>query len=194
MIENLFGRIEDVYAQTSTHIPTRWDEKHRAYDATADDAAYGIFRLDGGAVVQMNSSWVVRVDRDELVELQVDGTRGSAVVGLHGARIQPREATPKPVWNPDVRDDHDYRGDWIEVPDNAGPAGLPNGFRAQWEDFLAHLAEGRPYPFDLLAGARGVRLAEAGLRSSAEGRRIELAPLGAEDLQGRTAGADGSAS
>ncbi|MFC0672664.1 Gfo/Idh/MocA family protein [Brachybacterium hainanense] len=171
VIEDLFGRIVDVYAQTATHIEKRWDEKGREYVATADDAAYGIFRLETGVVVQMNSSWDVRVHRDELVEFQVDGTKGSAVVGLHGARIQPREATPKPVWNPDVRDPHDYRADWIEVPDNEV---FDNGFKVQWEDFLAHYAEGRPYPFDLLAGARGVRLAEVGLKSAAEGRRIEL--------------------
>src|SRR5690625_2203164 len=107
VIEELFGRIEDVYAQTATHIGRRWDEKGQEYTATADDAAYGVFRLEGGTVVQMNSSWDVRVHRDELVEFQVDGTKGSAVVGLHGARIQPREATPKPVWNPDVKDGHD---------------------------------------------------------------------------------------
>ncbi|NMA77587.1 MAG: gfo/Idh/MocA family oxidoreductase, partial [Actinomycetales bacterium] len=174
VIEELFGRIEDVYAQTATHIGERWDEKGEKYTATADDAAYGVFRLEGGTVVQMNSSWDVRVRRDELVEFQVDGTKGSAVVGLHSAHIQPREATPKPVWNPDVKDGHDYRADWIEVPDNEQ---FDNGFKVQWEDFLAHYAEGREYPFDFLSGARGVRLAEAGLASSADGRRITLDPL-----------------
>ena len=180
VIEELFGRIEDVYAQTATHIGTRWDERGQEYTATADDAAYGVFRLEGGAVVQMNSSWDVRVHRDELVEFQVDGTKGSAVVGLHGARIQPREATPKPVWNPDVKDPHNYYDDWIEVPDNAGPDGFDNGFKVQWEDFLRHVAsaeEGSDYPYDFLSGARGVRLAETGLASSAEGRRISLDPL-----------------
>ena len=174
VIEELFGRIEDVYAQTATHIGTRWDERGEEYTATADDAAYGIFRLDGGTVVQMNSSWDVRVHRDELVEFQVDGTHGSAVVGLHSARIQPREATPKPVWNPDVKDGHDYYADWIEVPDNEP---FDNGFKVQWEDFLRHYAEGRAYPYDFLSGARGVRLAEAGLTSAAEGRRVSLDPL-----------------
>ncbi|MFC7457607.1 Gfo/Idh/MocA family protein [Brachybacterium sp. GCM10030267] len=174
VIEDLFGRIADVYAQTATHIPARWDENGTRYTATADDAAYGVFRLENGIVVQMNSSWDVRVRRDELVEFQVDGTKGSAVVGLHSAHIQPREATPKPVWDPDVKDGHDYFDDWIEVPDNET---FDNGFKVQWEDFLRHYIEGRPYPFDLLSGARGVRLAETGLASSAEGRRITLDPL-----------------
>jgi len=174
VIENLFGRIESVYARAVTHIPTRVDEKDEPYTATADDAAYGIFEVENGIVVQLNSSWAVRVNRKELVEFQVDGTLGSAVVGLFGARIQPRNATPKPVWNPDLRETHDYFADWIEVPDNEVPE---NGFKVQWEQFLRHVLEDAPYDFDLLAGARGVRLSEEGLRSSAEGRRIDLPPV-----------------
>ena len=118
-----------------------------------------MFELDGGVIAQLNSSWTVRVNRKELVEFQVDGTHGSAVVGLFGCRIQPRNATPKPVWNPDLREEHDYDRDWIEVPDNDV---FENGFKTQWEEFIRHVVEGGPYPFDLLAGARGVQLAEAG--------------------------------
>ncbi|MCU1441165.1 MAG: oxidoreductase [Rhodoglobus sp.] len=174
VIENLFGRIESVYARAVTHIPERVDESGNRYEATADDAAYGIFEVENGVLVQLNSSWAVRVNRKELVEFQVDGTLGSAVVGLFGARIQPRNATPKPVWNPDLRQTHDYFADWIEVPDNDV---FENGFKVQWEQFLRHVLEDAPYEFDLLAGARGVRLSEAGLRSSAEGRRIDLPPV-----------------
>ncbi len=171
VIESLFGRIESVYARAVTHIPSRVDEHGERYDATADDAAYGIFEVEGGTIVQLNSSWAVRVNRKELVEFQVDGTLGSAVVGLFGCRIQPRNATPKPVWNPDLPETHDYFSDWIEVPTNDT---YENGFKVQWEQFLRHVLEDAPYSYDLLAGARGVRLSEEGLRSSAEGRRIEL--------------------
>ncbi|MGX5682783.1 Gfo/Idh/MocA family protein [Schumannella luteola] len=171
VIENLFGRIDSVYARAVTHIPSRVDEAGATYTATADDAAYAIFELEDGAIVQLNSSWAVRVNRKELVEFQVDGTLGSAVVGLFGCRIQPRNATPKPVWNPDLPESHDYFQDWIEVPDNDA---FENGFKVQWEQFLRHVLEDAPYEFDLLAGARGVRLSEEGLRSSAEGRRIQL--------------------
>src|SRR5690606_14980083 len=174
VLENLFGRVRTVYAQAATHIRQRWDERGERYDATADDAAYAIFELDGGAVAQINSSWAVRVHRGELVEFQVDGTHGSAVVGLHRAKIQPRDATPRPVWNPDVADEHDYAADWLPVPDNDA---FPNGFRQQWEEFLRCFALGTPYPYDLLAGARGVQLAEAALRSSREGRKVELPVL-----------------
>jgi predicted dehydrogenase len=174
VLENLFGRVESVYARAVTHIPTRVDEAGRPYEATADDAAYAVFELAGGVVAQLNSSWAVRVDRKELVEFQVDGTHGSAVAGLFGCRIQPRNATPKPTWNPDLAEEHDYARDWLEVPDNDQ---FENGFKVQWEQFIRHVVEDAPYQFDLLAGARGVQLAEAGLESSRTGARVDLPEL-----------------
>jgi predicted dehydrogenase len=171
VLENLFGRVESVYAKAVTEIPERFDEKGEPYPATADDAAYAIFELEGGVIAQLNSSWTTRVNRDELVEFQVDGTHGSAVVGLFGCKIQPRNATPKPVWNPDLADAHDYAADWIESPGNQE---FQNGFKTQWEEFIRHVVEDAPNHYDFLAGARGVLLAEEGLRSSAEGRRIAI--------------------
>lgn len=175
VLENLFGRVESVYAQAATEIPQRVDEQGRPYAATADDAAYAIFGIEGGITAQLNSSWTTRVNRDELVEFQVDGTHGSAVAGLFGCKIQPRNATPKPVWNPDLADEHDYDADWIESPSNDV---FENGFKTQWEEFLRHVLEDAPNPYGFLAGARGVQLAEQGLRSSREGRRIQLAEVG----------------
>ena len=174
VLENLFGQVKSVYAQAATHIPERWDENSEKYTATAEDAAYGIFEIDGGIIAEINSSWAVRVNRSELVEFQVDGTLGSAVVGLFGAKIQPRNATPKPVWNPDLEDAHDYDADWQSVPTNDV---FLNGFRQQWEDFLISFVEGTDYDFDMLAGAKGVQFAEAGMTSSAEGRKIVLDTL-----------------
>jgi predicted dehydrogenase len=104
----------------------------------------------------------------------VDGTHGSAVVGLFGVKIQPREATPRPVWNPDLADEHDYAADWLRLSPHAL---AQNGFKRQWEDFLIAHATDAPYPYDLMAGARGVQLAEAALRSNAEGRKIVLLTL-----------------
>ncbi|MCP3819607.1 Gfo/Idh/MocA family oxidoreductase [Streptomyces sp. A3M-1-3] len=174
VLRELFGRVTSVQALVTTHIPQRWDGQGKPYTATADDAAYGIFQLAGGAVAQINSSWTVRVDRDELVEFQVDGTHGSAVAGLRNCRVQHRSATPKPVWNPDLPATESFRDQWQEVPDNGEFA---NAFRAQWELFLRHVALDEPYTWDLLAGARGVQLAELGLRSSAEGRRLDVPEL-----------------
>jgi predicted dehydrogenase len=163
-----------VTARAVTHVPQRWDERGQAYGATADDAAYTIFELAGGVVAQLNSSWAVRVHRDELVEFQADGTHGSAVAGLHRCVVQPRAATPRPVWNPDVPGTTDFRAQWQEVPDNTT---FDNGFKAQWEQYVRHVVEDAPHPYDFLAGARGVRLAEAGLESSGKGCRVELAEL-----------------
>ncbi|MFB9236618.1 Gfo/Idh/MocA family protein [Plantactinospora siamensis] len=180
VLENLFGRVESVYARAVTHVSSRIDERGRPYAATADDAAYGVFELAGGVVAQINSSWAVRVHRRELVEFQVDGTHGSAVVGLFDCRIQPRNATPRPVWNPDVPDPHDYLGDWLPVPDN-DPA--ENGFKAQWEQFIRHVVEDGPHPYDFRSGARGVRLAELGLESSRTGRRLRVADAGVGEAE-----------
>ncbi|GAB7049896.1 Gfo/Idh/MocA family protein [Catenuloplanes indicus] len=174
VLEQIFGEVKAVTARIATHLPARWDESGTAYDATADDAAYGIFELAGGVIAQINSSWAVRVYRDELVEFQVDGTEGSAVAGLRNCRIQHRAATPKPVWNPDLPATEDFRSQWQVVPDNAE---FDNGFKAQWELFLRHVVEDTPYTWDLWAGARGVQLAELGLRSAREGRRVEIPEL-----------------
>jgi predicted dehydrogenase len=174
VLEQIFGPVRAVTARATTHIPRRWDESGDEYAATADDAVYGLFELDGGVIAQINSSWAVRVNRDELVEFQVDGTHGSAVAGLHHCRIQPRAATPKPAWDPDVPTGQRFREQWQEVPDNEI---FPNGFRAQWEQFLRYVAEDGEYEGDLWAGARGVQVAELGLRSSREGRRLEVPEL-----------------
>ena len=154
--------------------PGRRDEHGTAYDATAEDAAYATFELADGVIAQINSSWTVRVHRDELVEFQVDGTHGSAVAGLRRCRIQHRATTPKPVWNPDLPATEDFRAQWQEVPDNEV---FDNGFKLQWEAFLRHVVDGTPFGWDFYAGARGVQLAEIGLRAAREGRRLEVPPL-----------------
>ena len=176
VLENLFGPVQAVTAKAVTHIPSRVDEHGVRYDATADDAAYAIFELGGGIIAQLNSSWCVRVHRDELVEFQVDGTRGSAVAGLHKCVAQPRELSPRPVWNPDLAESMSYRDQWQEVPDNED---FGNGFKAQWEQFVRHVVADEPHPYDFMAGARGILLAEAGLASSRTSRRVELGELAA---------------
>ena len=175
VLEGLLGPVRSVTAKAVTHIPTRWDEQGQEYQATADDAAYGIFEVDGPAgepvIAQINSSWAVRVYRDELVEFQVDGTHGSAVAGLNRCVAQQRAHTPKPVWNPDLPVTESFRDQWLDVPANGD---LDNGFKAQWEEFLRDAVAGRDHRFGLLSAARGVQLAELGLQSSAEGRRLDI--------------------
>jgi len=175
VLEGILGDVKAVTAKAATHIPTRWDEQGREYVVTADDASYGIFEVETPAgdpvIAQINSSWATRVYRDELVEFQVDGTHGSAVAGLTKCVAQHRSHTPKPEWNPDLPVTESFRDQWLEVPDNAD---LDNGFKVQWEEFLRDVVAGREHRFGLLSAARAVQLAELGLRSSAEGRRIEI--------------------
>jgi len=173
VLEGLVDPVRAVTARAVTHVPERWDEEGRRYDATADDAAYAIFELVGGVVAQVNSSWAVRVHRDELVEFQVDGTEGSAVAGLHRCVTQSGAETPRPVWDPDVPTDQDFRSQWTPAPD----ASKGNAFRAQWEEFLRDVVAGRPHRHGPLSAARGVQLAELALESSREGRRVEVPEL-----------------
>ncbi|MEP7061806.1 MAG: Gfo/Idh/MocA family oxidoreductase [Betaproteobacteria bacterium] len=178
VLDNLFGAVKSVACVGATHIPQRWDEDGNAYKATADDAAYATFELDGGAhppiIAQVNSSWVTRVRRDDLVTFHVDGTLGSAVAGLTDCWIQPRAATPKPVWNPDVPQTIDFFSTWQKMPDNRA---YENAFKVEWELFIRHLHDDTPFAWDLYAGARGVQLAELGLQSWRERRTVDVPPL-----------------
>ena len=171
VLETLFGDVRSVLCHTATHIPERVDERGRPYPATADDAAYALMELDGGIVASFTSSWATRVWRDELVEFHVDGTQGSAVAGLRECRLQPRSATPRPVWNPDVPNPIDFRSTWIDAP-----AVEPdkNAFKAQWEAFLRHVAVDEPFEHTLATGARGALIAESALRSATERRWVDV--------------------
>jgi predicted dehydrogenase len=174
VLDGLFAEVRSVSCIGATFITERWDESGKPYRADADDAAFATFQLEGGAIAQVNSSWCTRVRRDDLVTFQVDGTHGSAVAGLTRCHIQPRGATPKPVWNPDERQKMDFFGQWQEVPDNES---YENGFKAQWELFIRHLFDKVNFPADLLSAARGVQLAELGLKSWAERRWIDIPDL-----------------
>jgi predicted dehydrogenase len=174
LLENIFAPVRSVSSIGATHIPQRVDENGFSYRATAEDAAYATFELEGGIIAQMNSSWAVRVYRDDLLILQVDGTEGSAVAGLHRCWTQHRVNTPRASWNPDVPDVRDYRKDWQEVPDNQT---FDNAFKVQWEMFLRHVVGDTPFPHDLVEGAKGVQLAELGLQSWRERRWIDVPEL-----------------
>jgi len=174
VLDNIFGPVKSVSTIGAIHIPERVDEQGKTYAATADDAAYSTFIVGDDIVVNINSSWAVRVYRDELFTLQVDGTEGSAVAGLRECKAQHRAVTPKPVWNPDVPNPFDFYADWQDVPDNAV---FENAFKVQWKMFLRHLVCGDPHPFDLFEGAKGIQLAELGLQSWQERRWLDVPDL-----------------
>jgi predicted dehydrogenase len=171
VLDHTFGVVQSVQCLGTTHIPERVDELGKKYKCTADDAAYGIFELNGGIVAQINSSWATRVYRDELLTIQVDGTEGSAVAGLRDCKVQHRVNTPRPVWNPDLPNPFQFREQWSAVPDNAE---FDNAFKVQWEMFLRHIAEDAPFPHDFLDGARGVQLAELAYASWRERRWVDV--------------------
>ena len=174
VLDNLFGNVKGVFCMGATHIPERIDEAGDPYKCTADDAAYATFELEGGIVAHFNSSWTTRVRRDDLLTLHVDGTKGSAVAGLRTCFMQSYEKTPKPVWNPDIPSPIDFYADWAEV---FADEVFDNAFKAQWELFLKHVVTDVPFPWDLQEGAKGVQLAEMGLKSWDKRKWIEVPDL-----------------
>jgi len=178
VLDNLFGSVKAVSCLAATHIPERWDESGAPYTCTADDAAYSTFELEGGIVAHFNSSWGVRVRRDDLLTLQVDGTLGSAVAGLRDCWIQPYGATPRPIWNPDIPNPIDFFAGWQKVPEQRT---YENAFKAQWELYLRHVVLDEPFRWDLREGAKGVQLAEKGLESSQKRRWVDVPPLAGAD-------------
>lgn len=174
VIQNLFGDIKSLTCLGATHIPTRWDEAAKPYKCTADDAAYATFELHNGIICHFNSSWAVRVDRDDLLTLQVDGTHGSAVAGLRDCKAQALAATPRCVWNPDIDSPIKYKDGWTRVPDQGV---YDNAFKVQWELFLKHVVTGSPFQWNLFEGAKGVQLAEVALDSWAQRRWLDVPKL-----------------
>lgn len=174
VLDEVFGKVKAVSCLGATHISKRVDENGNPYDCTADDAAYATFELENGVIAHFNSSWAVRVRRDDLLTLQVDGTKGSAVAGLRECYIQHYGNTPKPVWNPDIPQPIDFFGGWSKVPEQEVH---DNAFKVQWELFLKHVVNDEPFPWNLKAGAKGVQLAEKGLESWAKRCWVDVPEL-----------------
>ncbi len=174
LLDNVFGKVKAVSCLGATHIKRRWDESGKPYTATADDSAYATFELDNGIIAHFNSSWSVRVRRDDLLTLQVDGTRGSAVAGLRNCVSQQYNNTPRPVWNPDIDQPINFYDNWAQVP---AQRPMDNAFKVQWELFLRHVVLDEPFPWNLLEAAKGVQLAEQGMQSWKKRAWVNLEPL-----------------
>lgn len=174
VIDNVFAPVKRLVAYGATDLPERKAEDGTVFKATADDSAYAMFLLEDGVMAQFNSSWCTRVRRDDLLTIQVDGERGSAVAGLREVVVQSAAETPKPVWNPDIPQPLDFYGGWTPVPDNIV---YDNAFKIQWEDFLRHVVLDTPWRYTLMEGAKGVQLAELGMQSWKEGRWVDVPAL-----------------
>ncbi|EYC51304.1 oxidoreductase [Hylemonella gracilis str. Niagara R] len=178
VLDNLFGEVKSISCLGATHIPQRWDEAGKPYACTADDAAYAIAELTGHngepVIAQLNMSWATRVNREDLVTFHVDGTHGSAVATLTDCKAQSRVNTPRPVWNPDVKQTMNFTEQWQDVPDTQV---YDNGFKIQWEHFIRHVVEDAPYAWTLPEGAKGVQLVEAALQSWKERRFVDVPSL-----------------
>ena len=175
LVDNLFGNVVVISCLGATHIGHRVDEEGRRYKCTADDSAYATLVTDREIVCHFNSSWCVRVRRDDLLTLQVDGTDGSAVAGLRDCRVQHASRTPKAVWNPDIDSPPiDLFADWPSVPSNQH---YDNAFKAQWELFLRHVVLGDDFKWTLREAAKGVQLAELGIESWKQRRWIDVPAL-----------------
>jgi predicted dehydrogenase len=174
VIDNLFGKVKGVSCMGATHIPKRIDERGKAYACTSDDACYATFECEGGVICQFNSSWTVRVRRDDLLTMQVDGTHGSAIVGLRDCWVQSAGITPRPIWNPDIQQPINFFEGWQKVPETTV---YDNAFKIQWEEFLRHVVCDAPFPWTLREGAKGVQLAELGLQSWEQRKWLPVEPL-----------------
>jgi predicted dehydrogenase len=174
VLDNLFGEVKAVSCLGATHVPARWDESGKPYESTADDSAYATFELDGGVIAHFNSSWCVRVRRDDLLTLQVDGSKGSAVAGLRDCWIQHYGGTPRPVWNPDIPSTINYFEGWQKVPEQQP---FDNAFKIQWELFLRHVVKDEPFRWGLLEAVKGVQLAEKGIESWKKRAWVDVPPI-----------------
>ncbi len=174
VLDDVFGKVKSVSCLGATHIDERIDEEGKPYRCTAEDAAYSTFLLEGNIVAHFNSSWAVRVRRDDLLTIQVEGTKGSAVAGLRKCFVQEYNNTPRPVWNPDIEQPINFFDNWNEIHANDE---YENAFKAQWELFLKHVLNNEPFKWNLLEGAKGVQLAEKGIESWHKRKWIDIPEL-----------------
>jgi predicted dehydrogenase len=172
VIEGIIGRILRVASAQWTAVPERIDENGARYDVEVEDSAATLVEIEGGTFGTIMSSWATRVRRDDLFTLHVDGTKGSAVAGLHRCHLQSAAGTPAIAHFSVMKDvGADYRGGWEESP---ALQSYCNPYRAGWEQFLRHVVADAPFACDFSAGARDVAFAESCHRSMRERRWVAM--------------------
>ncbi len=172
IIETIVGPIVRVASSAWIATPERVDEQGERYAVAVEDSAATLVEIAGGAFGSILSSWATRVRRDDLLTLQVDGTEGSAIAGLHRCHVQSAARTPTIAHFSVMKDiGADYRDGWTDAPPLAS---YTNPYRVGWERFLRHVAGDAPMPSDFAAGIRDVAFAEACHRSMRERTWIAL--------------------
>jgi predicted dehydrogenase len=170
VIESIIGRIVAVASSAWTATPERIDERGQRYRVAVEDSAATLVEIEGGVFGSVGSSWATRVRRDDLLTLQVDGTKGSAVAGLHRCQVQSSAQTPAIAHFSVMQDiGADYREGWTQAPPLSC---YRNPYRVGWEAFLRHVAAGEPPACDFAAGIRDIAFAEACHRSMQERRWV----------------------
>jgi predicted dehydrogenase len=174
VIEGLLGPMRRVVTALATATPERIDEQGARYPVDVEDTASTIVELENGAIGTILSSWATRVRRDDLLTFQIDGTKGSAIAGLHRCWTLSNADTPKTAHFSIANDlNIDYRANWTEVTEGVSRM---NPYRVGWENFLRHVVTGAPMQADLAAGIRDVQFAQACYQSMREAKWIDLAP------------------
>ncbi|HEY7244106.1 MAG TPA: Gfo/Idh/MocA family oxidoreductase [Xanthobacteraceae bacterium] len=172
VLEHIVGRILRVASAQWIAVPERIDEAGKPYAVEVEDCAATLVETERGVFGTIQSSWATRVRRDDLLTLQVDGTAGSAIAGLHRCRIQPSAETPVIAHFSVMKDlGEDYREPWREAPPLVS---YRNPYRVGWEQFLRHVAADAPLACDFAAGLRDVAFAEACHRSMAQRAWVEM--------------------
>jgi predicted dehydrogenase len=172
VLEAILGPIRRVVTAMATATPERRDGAGTSYRVDVDDTSLTLAELANGTVGSIVCSWATRVRRDDLLTLQIDGTGGSAIAGLHRCWMQAKADTPTiQHFNPDRDLGLDYRADWQDVT-GSGP--YTNPYRMGWENFLRHVDDDTPLTNDLTAGIRDVQLAEACYRSATERKWVSF--------------------
>jgi predicted dehydrogenase len=174
ILKAIAGPPLDVVAHAGTLVKDRWDENGQHYTVDVEDTVFAISRLANGALAQATFSWALRVRRDDVMVIQVDGTEGSAVAGLTHCRTQSMANTTHAQWSRDGAPPLDYARDWELMPHEPP---YPNPYRVQWEQFLRHVAVDAPFPWDMAAGVQTLQYAAGCMQSWSERRWVDLSPL-----------------
>ena len=185
IIEGLLGRIDRIVCATSIAQVERADESGVGFQVDVEDTAPPLLRMESGVTGAILASWATRVRREDLMTMQIDGTKGSAVAGLRRCFTQRAAETPaiagfrmgKDVDTMNVATD--FFVDWQEVSD-ATP--YKNPYRYGWEKFIAHVVADAPFDAPLSAGIRDVQLSQACVESAASGEWMEM-PLLTDDAE-----------